>query len=52
MRESIDDFKYEGIVIQGGTKFEGLGKPPEKNWMFYDNLLISIATYPSYLIMA
>ena len=28
-----------------------LGKPSEKNWIFYDNELISTATYPPYLIM-
>ena len=28
-----------------------LGKPTKKNWIFYDNKLISIATYPPYLIM-
>ena len=33
------------------SEWETLGKPAKKNWIFYDNKLISIATYPPYLIM-
>ena len=37
--------------LYGRWKEVDKGSLQKKNWIFYDNELISIATYPPYLIM-